>query len=334
MVRASGLSTRRTLSGESPRRLPCSITRVRTNSSNCDFKLRCVSHSSASSTRSMPSQVRGSPLCSCQPAPKCRSYRRNICGASQVGTCTPFVMCEMGTASSDLPGYSPVHMARDTSPCRAETALARRQSFRHSTVMQNSSHGLPGFSRPSSMSRSGDRPSNSQRGPRCSSINPALNRSCPAGTGVWVVKTTSRETRRAASSKRRPSSCIRFRIASSAANPLCPSFRCRTPGVMPIALSARKPPTPSNSSWRIRIRLSPPYRREVSSRSSGAFPGTLESRRSRSQRPTFMRQTLARIGPLWVSTSTMTGSPLAPIAGSMGSSLTSVARYSSCCQPF
>ena len=58
------------------------------------------------------------------------------------------------------------------------------------------------------------------------------------------------------------------------------------------------------------MRASPPYRREVSSRSSGAFPSTLESRRSRSQRPTFIRQTFARIVPLRVSISTVTGSPL------------------------
>ena len=45
---------------------------------------------------------------------------------------------------------SPVHMARETSPCREETALARRESFRPSTVMQKRS-SLSGFSRPSAM---------------------------------------------------------------------------------------------------------------------------------------------------------------------------------------
>ena len=48
--------------------------------------------------------------------------------------------------------------------------------------------------------------------------------------------------------------CMRSRIASSTANPLWPSFRCRTPGVMPMALRARKPPMPSSSSWRMRMR--------------------------------------------------------------------------------
>ena len=71
----------------------------------------------------------------------------------------------------------------------------------------------------------------------------------------------------------------------------------------------------------------------MSSRSSGALPSTFESRRSRSQRPTFIRQTFAWIVPLRVSICTVTGSPLVPMAGSIGSWLTSVWRYSSCCQP-
>ena len=52
------------------------------------------------------------------------------------------------------------------------------------------------------------------------------------------------------------------------------------------------------------------------------------------QRPTFIRQTFARIEPLRVWISTTTGSPFVPIAGCMGSWLMSVARYSSRCQPF
>ena len=35
----------------------------------------------------------------------------------------------MGTCSSDAPGYSGVHIARDTWPCSDDTALARRDSF-------------------------------------------------------------------------------------------------------------------------------------------------------------------------------------------------------------
>ncbi len=39
------------------------------------------------------------PLCVGQPVPRCRSYSRNICGASQEGTWTPLVMWPIGTSS-------------------------------------------------------------------------------------------------------------------------------------------------------------------------------------------------------------------------------------------
>src|SRR6266540_7242131 len=55
------------------------------------------------------------------------------------GHVTPLVMWPIGTVSSDLPGYRPVHIARETSPCKAETALARRDSLSAITVIQNSS---------------------------------------------------------------------------------------------------------------------------------------------------------------------------------------------------
>src|SRR5467141_32937 len=81
-------------------------------------------------------------------------------------------MCRIGTASSGLPGYNPVHIARDTSPCSDDTALALLESFNPSTVMQNSSLWLWGFSRPRAMSLSWESPSESRRGPRCSSMRP------------------------------------------------------------------------------------------------------------------------------------------------------------------
>ncbi len=178
-----------------------------------------------------------------------------------------------------------------------------------------------------------DSPNASRSGPRCSSTSSPGKRSCPAGTGVWVVKTTSRATRGSACSNTRPSSCIRERIASRTAKTLWPSLRCRTPGVIPIARSARNPPTPSSSSWRMRTRPSPPYSRDVSSRSSGELPSTFESSRRRSHRPTRARHTLALMAEPRVSICTVMSSPLRPMAGSIGSWLVSVSRYSSCCHP-
>ena len=54
---------------DSPRRSACSTARMRANSSSRDFRLRCVSQSSPSSTFSIPSQICGSPLCSASRCP-------------------------------------------------------------------------------------------------------------------------------------------------------------------------------------------------------------------------------------------------------------------------
>ena len=62
-----------------------------------------------------------------------------------------------------------------------------------------------------------------------------------------------------------------------------------------MAFRARSRRRPATTPAECALRPSPPYRREVNSRSSGAFPSTLESSRSRSQRPTFTRHTLARM---------------------------------------
>ena len=126
--------------------------------------------------------------------------------ASQLGTCTPLVMWPMGISSSTRQGQRWAHIRRVTWPCRLLTALARRESFRPSTVMQNglaarcAARRGPG----PSVARS-EMPNSSRSGPRCSSIRPPSKRSWPAGTGVWVVKTVCWATSRRASSKLRPS---------------------------------------------------------------------------------------------------------------------------------
>ena len=47
-------------------------------------------------------------------------------GASQVGTCTPFVTCVIGTSSGARPGQQAPHIAREISPCRALTPFTER----------------------------------------------------------------------------------------------------------------------------------------------------------------------------------------------------------------
>ena len=202
----------------------------------------------------------------------------------------------------------------------AETALARRESFRPSTVMQKSSLRIAGIlASQLHQLLVGDAQRVAQRAQMLfhqfgvEAVVAGGHRSV-RGENHFAGNPAARPDR-----SRCPRPACGLRIASRTANPLWPSFRCRTPGVMPMARRARKPPTPSSNSWRMRMRESPPYRREVSSRSSGWLPSMLESSRSRSQRPTFMRQTFARMDPPRVSTCTVTGSPFGPMAASMGS---------------
>ena len=67
------------------------------------------------------------------------------------------------------PGKSGVHMARDTWPWSDDTALARRDSFSASTVMQNPSFGSEALVRPSASSSSALIDIAARSGPRCSS---------------------------------------------------------------------------------------------------------------------------------------------------------------------
>ena len=65
--------------------------------------------------------------------------------ASETEKSLPAVLVQMGM----LPERALiVHIARETSPCNADTAFARRESFKPSTVMQNPSFESAGFSRP------------------------------------------------------------------------------------------------------------------------------------------------------------------------------------------
>ena len=217
-----------------------------------------VSQSAPSLTRSIPSEISGRVSSRSSSEPRWRSYSCCICGASQLGAWMPLVMWPIGTSSSGRSLHKPRHMWRVTSPCSDDTALARPEARRPSTVMQNGSSASSGFTRPRLMSRSCETPRASRSGPRCSSIRSAGNRSCPAGTGVWVVKTVRRATCRVAVSKSTPSRSTHRRIASSTAKALCPSFRWNTPGTMPSACNALSPPMPSSSSCRMRTRTSPP----------------------------------------------------------------------------
>ena len=201
-------------------------------------------------------------------------------------------------------------MARETSPCSDETALARRDILSASTVMQNSSSSLFGSTRPQLMSCRGRAPAFRAAARGAPRSRCAEKRSWPAGTGVCVVKTTCAETRRAASSAPMPSLAIRCRTSSSAANALCPSLRCTTPGEMPSARAParrrRRAAAPAGCGRGRRRRRAATSARDL----PGWLPSTLESSSSSVLRPTESCQTRAVIVPVRVSIVTVTGTPL------------------------
>ncbi len=86
----------------------------------------------------------------------------------------------------------------------------------------------------------------------------ALKRSWPAGTGVCVVKTVCWATSRKASSKRQAVFLHAFANhlqRSKRAMPFIEMIHARRD---PQRRKRRTPPTPNTSSWRIRVRSSPP----------------------------------------------------------------------------
>ena len=102
--------------------------------------------------------------------------------------------------------------------------------------------------------------------PKYCSTSSRSNRSMPAGTGVWVVKTVEARPTSSAVSKSRwgpASATVSSRIRSSPRNPAWPSLVWNTSGsgapvIRENARNARTPPTPSSSSWRSRCSLVPP----------------------------------------------------------------------------
>ncbi len=111
---------------DSPRHSACSTARRRTNSAaGISGRDEIPRAPHRRHPRSLPDL--GLPAVrSCQPAPGVDRRGRNICGASQVGTSTPLVICRMGTASSDLAGVKRCPHRRETPPHEEPTlALAR-----------------------------------------------------------------------------------------------------------------------------------------------------------------------------------------------------------------
>ena len=218
-----------------------------------------------------------------------------------------------------MPGKSDPHRARDLAMHRRDRIGAVRALAARAPSCRTLRRSRTGSTRPSpSEVPRGDIPSLAQRAEVLFDERPA----------EAIVAGRDRRVRRehdladdAARSLRRSDAFRRLHAGSDqleAANALCPSLRCTTPGEIPSAASARIPPTPSSSSCLDADALSPPYSRAVSCAIFRAV--ALDVRVEQQQRAAADSEsaTRARPGdPVRVSISTVTGTP-SRIAGSMG----------------
>ena len=294
IVSTSGLNTLSVQPSSASANPRCSWearTRCRISSTSRSRSVRRSAQISSSETLSIASQPM--PSCSWSYATS-RSASSSTAGDIQVGACTPLVTELIGTSSASKPGHSGWNISRLTRPCSLLTPFARWASRSPMWAMLNT----PGsVSAPSSSTRSTGSADHSG----CSKwwrTWPRPNRSMPAGTGVWVVKTVPARTACSASSNVSPV-LTSSRIRSTPRKPAWPSLVWNTSGSVPpvsrvYARTARTPPTPASSSWSRRCSLLPPYSLSVICRSAASFSSMSESSSSSGTRPTCAFHTWAR----------------------------------------
>ena len=135
--------------------------------------------------------------------------------------------------------------------CRRETAFWRVERRSASTAIEKSSRDWSSGTCAAELEElvEGDAVARRRSPPKYFQSSPARTRRCPAGTGVWVVKTLPAVATSRASAKERPLLGARRRMRSSRANAAWPSLMCRTVGLSPSDSRARMPPIPRTSSW-------------------------------------------------------------------------------------
>ena len=143
-------------------------------------------------------------------------------------------------------------MSRSTTPCSFATPLQKSEQPRPRIVIESSLPSSPG-ARPMALTVSAGRPPSRSKACSCGHRSPRSNVSLPAGTGVCVVKTEVRRTNALASSNVRPLRSIVRAMRSGPRNAAWPSFMCEQATSKPSASTARRPPTPSRTSWRRRL---------------------------------------------------------------------------------
>ena len=127
-----------------------------------------------------------------------RAARRSA-GPIQVGPWTPLVMPRIGCSMTPCQVALAVSRVQLADGVRAVGQSERER--RHVELARS-----PSTPRPSSSTRSTGTPPSSSSGPATRRTRSASNRSLPAETGVWIVKTLSRRT-----SARRPRAASRRR---------------------------------------------------------------------------------------------------------------------------
>ena len=217
-----------------PRRVRAAAVRIRTVSTSAARRCSCRRQSSAGSG---PSPSRG--------------FRAPISFEVHEAPWTPFVTAPIGISESGASGKTPRQSRRETCAWSFETPFTREESLSPRTAIEKDSFGSSGTWRPSPRRSSNAIPNVSASFSKYRFMTSLGKRSIPAGTGVCVVKTFPAVAISRASANVRPRSARSWRIRSRPRNAACPSFAWRTVGLRPATSSARMPPIPRTSSWRI-----------------------------------------------------------------------------------
>ena len=151
-------------------------------------------------------------------------------------------------------------MARDTSPCSDETALARRDSFSPSTVMQNCSLVVVDVRVPKPIRLSCEMPSSIAQRPEM--LFDQVGAETVVAGGHRSMRREdhfARDIWHGLRRKSSPSSSIRDADRLQHREPAVPFVQMKHAGRNAHRLAARgRRRRPSSSSWRMRVRPSPP----------------------------------------------------------------------------
>ncbi len=151
--------------------------------------------------------------------------RSFISGETQVRPCTPLVTEPMGTSSTGTAAKSCWNISRLVWPWSLRHAVGHAgQAQAHDRHVERRARGLAGEVAEGHQRRRCRRRTRAAQPEKYFSISSAGNRSMPAGTGVWVVKTVPARTASMASANVSPLLVMSWRIRSRPRKPAWPSL--------------------------------------------------------------------------------------------------------------